>query len=57
MSKQKRQEKQAERDIKLMEDVLSGRAQIVYYEAKKRPSQSNRKGGAARRRRTSKPKR
>ena len=48
MSKSKRQAKQDERKIKLMENVLSGRAQIAMYEEpKKKKPQSNRKGGAA----------
>lgn len=46
MSKAKRQEKQDARAIKLLDSVISGRAKLACYEAKKKPSQSNRKGGA-----------
>ena len=47
MSKDKRQARQDERDIKLLDNVLEGKVKIAVYEKKKKASQANRKGGAA----------
>ena len=47
MSRQKRQDKQDEREIKRMEEILSGRVKVVYYGRASKPAQPNRKGGVA----------
>jgi len=46
MSKYKRQTKQEERDIKLLDDVINGKVKIGVYDRAKKKSQANRKGGA-----------
>ena len=47
MSRNRRQEKQDEREIKHMEDILSGRVKVGYYGRPSKPAQPNRKGGIA----------
>ena len=46
MSKPRRQQKQDERAINQMNDILAGRTQVHFYERPKRQAQANRIGGA-----------
>ena len=46
MSKSSRRQKQDERSIDLMNDIISGRTQVFFYERPKRDAQANRIGGA-----------
>ena len=46
MSNFRRQQKQDERSINLMNDILTGRTQVYFYERPKRKAQANRIGGA-----------
>ena len=46
MIKNKKQAKQEERDIKLLDNVINGKVKIGVYDRTKKKSQANRKGGA-----------